>query len=516
MNRFLYFLSGATTLPFLLAVILPDPEHLTSSIERGICYSFLLAGLCAFFVRSHSNPFVPAAHLIIAAVLIVAIGHLILYTWSARTSLFLADQDITNISSAIANTASGFGLLPTAYVRTGDAGSYLGHHFAPALLLILPEYILGNVLGLDHFVYPASVLVSYALGLIIWIRLIMRRFSHSVKAALFASCLILSSFPLIRLGQSFHNEAFVIFFSGLLFTGLEGQRPILFFTGAMLWMMVKEDTSVYIGLLGLFLSVTGKQRQGIPLILISGMYFVLSHFIQATLGGKTGPDWTIFFYGSWPQVTTLPLSTAKPLALFAVLGSFAFLPLARPLFVLITIAPLALLHLFSNHPWHSTYYGHYVYAVLPFLMYGTLLGIDRVLNTSPRIQTALLSLTMCVAFYFNAGDRQTPGALFAADPEFSELTKLIDQIPDKYCIYAEANLSPLVPVNRVVFPLNEVEGNPNTQESYRNAKGLASHCRGKILLSGYDKAGLHANSPSLTHKGKLLKEAGRFSLHEIE
>lgn len=535
MSILLPLLVASTALCFLVPIILPADDQAVYYFERIICGMFFFTGLLFLWQRNRSWEMPRRFKFVVWIVFAGSVAHLGIFTWSARTSLFLADQDITNISSAIANTANGLGILPTAYVHTGESESYLGHHFAPALLFLLPAYLAGNVLDLDHFLYPASLFLVCALGLAVWIRLVVIKFSHDAQSKILAVCILLNAFPLLRLSQSFHNEAFVILFSGLFFLGLELRKAWLLYSAALLWMMVKEDTSVYVALLGVFLAINQQtddsrigarvasafRSQGFRLALFAASYFATGHFLQALYGGKTGPDWSVFFHGEWPQVTTLPLAAAKPIALIGILGAFAFLPLTRPLFSLVTILPIAILHLLSNHPWHSTYYGHYAYAILPFLMYGSLLGIHRVsslrevavpgigpISASQSFRAGLLCFCLAISFYFNSSDRQTPGKLFKMDTEYGSAWSLAREIPKDYCVHAERNLSPLVPVNRLVLPMVPVEGNPNFVAGTR---GLTSHCRKRLEFIGFETASSSESQPSR----KVLKQAGRFSLREL-
>ncbi|MBL8021522.1 MAG: DUF2079 domain-containing protein [Leptospirales bacterium] len=535
MSILLHLLVASTALCFLVPIVFPGGDQAVYYFERIICGAFFLTGLLFIWRRERTRDILPRFRLVIWIVFAGSVAHLGVFTWSARTSLFLADQDITNISSAIANTANGFGILPTAYVHTGESGSYLGHHFAPALLFLLPAYLGGNILGLDHFVYPASLFFVSALGLLVWIRLIGIKFSDDALSSVLAACMLLNAFPLLRLSQSFHNEMFVILFSGLFFLALELEKTWLIYSAALLWMMVKEDTSVYVALIGVFLAIDQQTRhnksggrvalafrsQGFRLALFALSYFATGHLLQAWFGGKTGPDWSIFFHGEWPQVTTLSIAVARPIALVGIVGAFAFLPLTRPLFSLVAILPIAVLHLLSNHPWHSTYYGHYAYAILPFLMYGSLLGIHRVSRlreeapagigrffASQSFRTGLLCFCLGISFYFNSGDRQTPGKLFKTDPEYGSAWSLAREIPKDYCVFAERNLSPLVPVDRLVLPLAPVEGNPNFIEG---SHGLTSHCKKRLEFIGFEKPSSSATHPART----VLKQAGRFSLREV-
>ena len=460
------------SIPFFWAAFAPGSFEFVRDSGRIIQLSIVVLLVILAWIR-HRDPestlpaFLESKHwhllLIVASSL-----HLLVFTESARTSLYFQDQDITNISSAIANTATGHGLLPTAFLQTGKAGSYLGHHFAPALLFFAPIY--AAFPQTDHSIYPRILWIVFTMGAWIWMKIVHKSLPENKQGIVLF--LIFSAFPVQRVEQSFHNEILVILFSGIAFLGLVTNRKFWFWCGMILWMTVKEDMAVYTGLLGAITFVWPhphlNRREGAILSVCSLVWLIGSRMAQSHFGGGEGPAWSMFFNADWPAQSLQPV-TAKWKATVLVLGAFGFLAFRRIRYAAL-IVPIMMVHLVSQHPWHSTYYGHYAYSVLPFLM---LTATEAAKET--RLTWLLVLAT--AACYINAGDRETPSPPFKADPAYESLREKAQSLPADVCIHAEKHLSALVRVSVLVFPLEPYPGNP-----HRNGFGLDQECNKHILF----------------------------------
>lgn len=471
------FLFLAFSLPALFVLLCPgDPETVqlyASRIERVL--SLLLFALAlVYFFRSGSLPSLdkPPGLLWIFLPALTLLVHGLMYLLSARSALFLADQDITNISSAIANTAAGRGVLPSAYVQTGAAGSFLGHHFAPALFLYVPFYVV--VRGAGHILYPALLLISLCGGAVLWTLALRRKAEHPVLWLAFLPLLV--CVPLFRLSQSFHFEVLALLFSGMAMLALYRGNNRIFLAGILLWSLVKEDTGVYAALLCAYLWWTGRQNTAAAGLVIAVVCVLAGRILQTTLGGGEGPDWTTYLRQGWPALSSRSFLSVRADALFLVFASCGLIFLFRPRYALFVLAPVAALHAFSFHPWHATFYGHYSYSILPLLFAGAANAADRI--DSLKWKTPILFLSCAIALYANASDKQTPAAPLMRDEGFDHAQSAVASLarfPDA-CVHAQSHLSPLVPANRVVLPLFVPEGNP-----HKNGHGL-DNCRARVYL----------------------------------
>lgn len=505
-------LTAAICLPVLIAALAPVSADLAelyaSRAERILAFFFFLGAVHAFFSRKAAEPAEKISAMWLFLPALVVFLHSLQYLWHARAALFLADQDITNISSAIANTARGQGLLQTAYVQTGDSGSYLGHHFAPALLLFAPFYFLFP--GADHSLYPFLICLTLGAGLLVWTLVFRDRMKTSADLwPLFLPALL--SVPVFRLSQSFHNEVFVILFAGAAVLGLGRGKPWLFLSGILLWALVKEDTAAYAGLFCFFAAwivprndPTAPRKLALTGLLVAVAAGIAGRMIQTALAGSSGPDWSSFMRPGWPDGGQ-SFAGARISALMLVLGSFGFLPILRLRYATLVIVPVAILHAASYHPWHATYYGHYAYSILPLLMAGTAEAARKVEGWTWRRSFALL--VCALALYTNASDKKTPGAPMAADNEFASAVaaaRRIEALPPSACIHAQSHLSPVLPAGRTVLPLFAPPGNP-----HRDGKGLDACAERYYLLDVRPPRGATESEEAMERLRKNLELRAR-------
>jgi uncharacterized membrane protein len=462
--------------PALLALLAPVPaemaELFVSRLERGLA---LLLALGAGFLywRGTFRPFEkPLAWPWLFLPALTLFLHSLIYLYSARHALFLADQDISNVSSAIANTAAGRGLLPSAHVQTGISGSFLGHHFAPALLLFVPFYSVFP--GAGHIMYPVLLSVTLSAAVVIWTLVLRQKASTPVQWLGFLPLLV--SVALFRLSQSFHFEVLALVFSGMAMLAYYRGNPRLFIVGILLWSLVKEDTAVHAALLCAYLAWTGKRKMALPGLLVACAAAVAGRIVQTSLGGAEGPDWTSYLRQGWPALSERSFLSVRIGALLLILASAGFLPLLRIRYALFVLAPVAALHASSFHPWHAAYYGHYSYSILPLLFAGAAEAGDRI--ASLKWKTPILLLACACAMYANASDKKTPAAPLPRDAQFDDALAAAESLKKfpLVCVHAQSHLSPLVPVNRTVLPLFAPSGNP-----HRNGSGL-DQCAGRIYL----------------------------------
>ncbi|MBI3396346.1 MAG: DUF2079 domain-containing protein [Spirochaetia bacterium] len=512
--------AGLFLAAFLAGHLMPSGgQSLVAGLERLLALILLAFSAYFFYRKRDASDSQTGALLWRYVPLLCAAAYFAYYSTTAYDALFLGDSDFTNMSEAVRSAASFEGWFRTPYLSTGPSGSYLGHHFAPGLLLFVPFYWVayaGEALGIfraTHAVYGVGLWFYFTLGMILWSVVIQRRVNHSLGTAILTLMLV-SNVILQRMVQSFHFEIVVLPVSALVFLFEKRNRPT-YFAMIVLWLTVKEDMAAYIACLGLF-QITSKasRRQGAVTLSLAVVWAVAAFFLMRKMGGTSTPDWTGYWRDMWGTARSL-----RPA--FDVLLFFGLAPLLVPRRFLLMILPVLALHVLSLHPWHRSFHGHYGYALLPFLLIASIEGVRRVFDTSVLENetkwfggraSALVMLIGAVALYGASVDRETPGLAFQRDPRRAEVRAILAAAPPGVCVAAHIPFSGHVPLDTRVFPLFAQPGNalgavmnPSARGTVR---GLEAGCsKGRLWIYDmrdpkppyYDSAGLARLDKELRH-----------------
>lgn len=310
-----------------------------------------------------------------------------------RTSVF----DLGNVDQALWNTAQGRPLYFTTQPRVGT--NRLGMHVEPILLL----------LSLLYTVYPSPemllVLQTLAIGLSAWplFLLARRKLGNPWAGVAFVAAYLL--WPGLESANlfEFHAVALSPFFMlwAILFLEKALDEPetaprrkywALFALFALFAASTKEDISLILVMLGLYVFLVRRRRAGL-LIAASGLAWflvavqvVIPHFRQ----GRESPF--LFFYEDWgstpleiawtllsrPGLVLDKLWTPENLLFMrGLLLPFAFLSLLDlPLF-LVTLPSLAISLLSANPLIHQVERYHYVAPFAPFVAVSAIYGLNR-------------------------------------------------------------------------------------------------------------------------------------------
>ncbi len=385
------------------------------------------------------------------------IAFLAFYTWGAYAGLFLGDHDFTNISTALNETASGRGLLATPYVRGGPGDTFLGHHFAPALFVYVPAYWLVGLAPTGsvptHFLYGVLLWATLAWGLWLWAG-ILRRAVPGRFALMAAAGLALAS-PLWRLAGSFHFEVLVLPAAALVFGA---RRSVVFWGGVLLFLGVKEDMALYLFGFSVYLYISGENRsRAIRLALVCVFYFALAQGLLVWLSGadSAGGLWGAYWRDEWETRRTF-------MPAFLLLAALGFLPVFAPRVFLCLVLPVLVLHAASFHPWHQSFTGHYVYAVLPGLLLAWVHAARRLAGM--RWGRVLFGVVLACVAWVAAMEREYPPGLLRENEDLASARELIARVPPGACVQAAMELSPHLPLSVRAFPLVPPIGHARRQE----------------------------------------------------
>ncbi len=454
------------------------PLHsVPSAMERGSALLFLVSGIVflIFYVKLkkkmlggdsyHRLP--PLLSLFAIVPLAPMLIRLLHFTNEAYDSFFLADLDFTMLSEALQSTLRGDGILITPYAATGPSGSFLGHHFTPSLLALVPLYALrqwitrplAEIAGFHtswletHLYYGYLLWLIIFTGFLLWI-IYIQKHQKNVIATLLLSTLFLSSVAVWRVSMAFHYEILVIPLSALVFY-FERKRVIFYLIFLFLWLGVKEDIGLYIICYGFFLILNRETRnRGWITIGISVVYLFVSHLIQNFMGGNTGPDWSTVWLGNEP-FTHLTLKPALILLL-----SMGLLPFFSPWRSAVVLIPILLFHALSAQMWHASYTGHYSYAILPFLFRVSLDAMDRLRAFTGEHHLNIASIilfSLALSGAVSAAEKSSPPEKLPTEPSGTFVDRLLSGLPAGSCIQLASPFSPHVPLEDRVFPIHPPE-----------------------------------------------------------
>ncbi len=459
-------------------------QYATELERAGIFLSLLLPVVLLLCRENRSE--IPA--FVLWFLLLPTVLTAFIFTGSAAQALYLGDMDFTNISEALRRTAHFQGILPTPYVSTGESGSFLGHHFSPALLLFVPFYMVWNIpmigdalqkmlwsvnLPLNHLIYGWLLWLTLIAGLILWTRYYLVSFSNirrSHPLLLPAAVLILAGFSGVwRLTGSFHFEILVLPL-GALFIRSSSESSVKKFTFwlyFLLFLSIKEDISIYSFFWGAFLFKSGKKREGLAVAAISFLWFSAAYLLKIYISGEGGPDWSQYWLSQdFPYSTT---ASERFRALGFLIMSAGGTVLLAPVYAAFVILPVATIHFFSEHPWHNIYYAHYTYSLTPFLLEGIRRGF---LSTAARFSvkdtykaSVPAALSLVLHFFAAASDKDIPLKKMELDVHFAEALELASYTEPGSCVAAAIPLSPLLPLDVNVYPLYKVKNNPISEVS---------------------------------------------------
>jgi uncharacterized membrane protein len=288
--------------------------------------------------------------------------------------------------------------------------NFFGNHLNFALFLILPIYLLFSnpytllfiqTLFLGLAAYPLYYIVKKELD----------------GSAAFVFVLLYLIHPGINYTNlnEFHPESFfpLLFFCSFYY--LISRRIKYFFIFALLCLMLKENFSLVIAMLGLYGFFVHKEKTGLVLFLLSVVWFYLAFFIIIPPLNKG----IIGYFNIYPYFGDKPFEIIKnavshPLTVIQVLftegkikyiacliGPLCFLPLLG-FQAFILALPLFLQHLLSSRPMEYDISFYYSSEILPPLFICALYGLKRIYKLcSLRVMTTLLVIIFAIGLFYS-------------------------------------------------------------------------------------------------------------------
>lgn len=259
---------------------------------------------------------------------------------------------------------------------------YLGDHFEPFILILLPFYFI------LRFPIILLILQTISIGLCAWPIYLITKNKLGVSWALLFSVIFLLN-PFIQNANifEFHLLSFAILFLLFTFYFYQKNNFLLFFIFSFLSLLIREDVSLVILMFGI-LSLFDKRsiRWIVTPIILGGIWLIISYQLISFFNPDN--NYKFFVYYSWlgstpnemvKSIVTHPLLIIQHLftlqnliLIFAFLIPFAFLPI----FALRYLIPAVLvaLQLFLSGFGDLIFKTHYHSLITPFLFIASVYG----------------------------------------------------------------------------------------------------------------------------------------------
>ena len=348
--------------------------------------------------------------------------------------------------------------------------SYIAGHAEYAMLLFVPFYAIKphaeTMLIIQSAVLGASAIPLYMLA----------RVYVSRIASLIVGVSYLMFAPLH--GPHFYDFHWLplgIFFYFWLFYGLATRRNWLSYLMVLVLFAMREDIAVTLALFGGFLFFTGfRQRFGLVLAALSAVWFVINKFVIMHLAGSWWFEnmYSELFADGKPSygsvIATLLTNPIYSLTTFVravkleyglhMLAPLAFLPLRRPVFLLLLIPGALFTLMTTGYPPSTQISFQYTTHWIPYLFLGLVLGLALTYREhfgAERRAAALAVLALVVMSHsydfgailqresFTGGFRRITFEMDAkAHKRYEDLMRLVARIPGEASVAATEALNP--------------------------------------------------------------------------
>jgi len=428
-----YLLLLISTLSSLLFFL---PQPLEKPLKQGLFLFYFFAYIFAYRSRKKTPQYrtkiyqilnqVPNQIFIVTCVTIslFAFGwHYIQLTKAFAETLLFHDADYIGMQEVVRSLLRGDGFYSSYYSSYGN-GSYLSHHFAPALILFLPF----ELLPFGRWGYAIGIYFYFCLGVILWTRLFLQKQSGSDQTKPSSSennfdigyllfVCMLSNIFIYRLATSYHFEILVFPLSAIFFGYYENWKDSQEKKNFYIWMptllslllllMVKEDIGIYM-LLYFFPALLLSRGKNVILNIISALiaiYLMIAIFIIPTMYGEAESiGWMNELSKEYPNDLKKVTGIGKSFSIFISILVAGGLAGVTDILAFLGLALVYLTHALSTRPWHHEVYAYYSYTIVSFLLYAGLLWRKK----RQLIPVWACMIVLTLVMYLNVKDTNYP------------------------------------------------------------------------------------------------------------
>ena len=406
--------------------------------------------------------------------------------------------DLGNYNQALYTTLfDGKFLFYTTDITANPSGNLFGVHFSPIFLLMLPIYAL--------LPSPSTILIIQsiflALGAVPIYLIAIKKLENRNWGLVFATLYLLNPAVQGVNWYDFHPEAFLPVFILFSFYFYDSKMFGRFFASIFLTLICLEFSAILIIFLLFYLIIETKpwirnsyirHSKELKIISITFLFSLLwllfslwviqrvNPVVQPLTGniywGEVGANSLLEIPG---QVISNPMTVVGALSydgleklgyLLALLGFVGFLPIFKPL-IFICFMPWVPIAFISNFPSFYQLGTQYPTFLIPFLFYGAILGMRKLLGLTirvnygvklKRIAYALIILPLVLFPFFsplNGGPFLSYPHIKYGVPSINEHSEqvlgLVNLIPPKAAVITQNNIFPLVSSrsNAYMFPI---------------------------------------------------------------
>ncbi len=310
--------------------------------------------------------------------------------------------------------------LPMTTLERGYLLSHFDVHVSPIYYLLLPIYCF----------FPGAQTLNFLQGVILALSVIplwklCRSYGLSGLQGILI-CLVLLLAPSLSGGTSydFHENVFLTPLILWLFYAIRKENGIMTAAFAVLTLMVKEDSAVYVAVIALWLIIDSalqpKTHRKWGLVVGSAMLILsIAWFLGAVTylavhgdGVMTNRYSNLMFDGSGSLLTVVKAVLLSPMKvlyecvereklnyILLTMGTLLFLPVFTRRFQrCILLIPYLLINLISDYSYQHSIFFQYSFGTIAFLLYLTLVNLADMKGNWKRI-SALLAAIVLSTFY---------------------------------------------------------------------------------------------------------------------
>jgi uncharacterized membrane protein len=426
--------------------------------------------------RIQKRPPISYASCGLLSVIVVYTAFFIAYSLQKHAAFQTTGFDLGNHDQAMWNTLRG---KPLAMTTMQNIPSRWALHFEPILLLLVPIYA--------AFSFPQTLLilqtVLVALGSVPIFLLARRNLASDLAGLVFATVYLL--FPALQAAITFdfHAVAMASTFISFALWFLATRRYRLLVIMALLAMSCKEDISLSVLMMGVYVWLAQRQRRwGVTIIVLSALWFALVNLMVIPATSPTGDNIHLARYdrlgSSMGQlmgnvllhpVTTLGLmfSDGDRLRYWVrAMMPVAFTAFFDPLTLLMAVPIMAINTLSSYPPNYQLDRFHYSATIVPFITVASINGLARLIRfAKPKfkhvkpnfLRNALLAMVLLVTLAYQVQFGHTPIGRYFDWPVITEhyhkAEAMLAQIPLQAAVAAQNSLIPHLSQRQWVFIL---------------------------------------------------------------
>jgi uncharacterized membrane protein len=394
----------------------------------------------------------------------------------------------------------------------------MGDHASFILVFLVPLYWVAPSAGALFFAQSLAI----GMGAVPVYLLGRRLLQHDGYAVVLAGCYLLHPAVGWTNRENFHPDAFIAPLLGMAIYAAVASKWRMYAVFVVLTLLVKEDASLVLVPLGIWVAVKRDRRIGLVSIVGCLSYMAVAMFVvmRGLIGVPTRNGWRVPFGGpggflkavfTRPQDVVRHLwSDDRPFYLVQMTAPFAWVFARAP-----SVASISALVLFTNvlstfwYQYQIEY--HYALVAVPALALGTVYAVSKV---APKWRLGLVALVTCTAVWSAWAwgvlpfSRNLPYYWAPSHPVAVEARDIMADVPNDAVVSAQYSLTAHMARRREIYMFP----NPFSVELYGSDDAAAGQ-----RLPAADRVEFVVLPMTMDARHELIwaEEAGEFTLVTI-